>query len=83
MELITPVLGVNYLSRMPRPGELPAGQVIVHNRVKPRRRIGAGGFRIWMQAIEDKIEPCPCGWAPELGEHYRVILAHPAPKSTP
>ena len=23
---------------------------------------------------EYEIEPCGCGWAPELGTHYRVVL---------
>ena len=62
-----------YLSRLPKPGEVPVGKVIVHNQVRPSRRLDRG-FRAWLQALGDEppVEICPCGWAPELGPHYRV-----------
>jgi hypothetical protein len=71
------------LDRIPKPEDVPAGMGIVHNHiVPPARRIGARGFRIWVQALDDSdppLEICPCKWAPELGRHYRVQLQ----KNTP
>jgi hypothetical protein len=60
------------------PRVVPPGQVLVHNRIRPDRRQGARGFLYWLQAPEYQhvyqlvVERCPCGWAPELPEHYRV-----------
>jgi len=31
----------------------------------------------WLQAQDDHLEPCDCGWTPELGTHYRVKLKVP------
>jgi hypothetical protein len=64
--------GGTYLSRLPAPGAIPAGQVVVHNDVKPANRMGPHGFRAWLQAPTGRLEPCDCGWAPRLGAHYRV-----------
>jgi hypothetical protein len=65
-----------YLGLIPRPEDVPLDYGIVHNQVGPPTRvIGAGGFRIWVQRLDDgdpPIEPCPCGWAPELGRHFRI-----------
>jgi len=48
--------------------KVPEGKVVVHNHV-----VGfAGGFRMWTQFPEDKLEVCSCGWAPQLGTHYRM-----------
>ena len=52
--------------------DIPEGQILVHNRVLPARRQGWRGFRFWYQAPDDRTEPCPCRWAPELGTHYRI-----------
>jgi hypothetical protein len=62
-----------YLARLPR--SIEAGSILVHNHVRPRRKLGASGFRTWLQSPDDApaTECCPCGWAGELGAHYRVI----------
>jgi hypothetical protein len=55
------------------PAELiPDGVVVVHNHVRPRRRLGYDGFRAWVQRPTDRLEVCPCTWAPEAGVHYRI-----------
>jgi hypothetical protein len=53
--------------------------VLVHNPVYPvtRKRPGTRGSRIWTQAPDDDVQPCSCGWRPELGEHYRTGDAAP------
>jgi hypothetical protein len=63
-----------YLSNLPR--KVPDGKVLVHNHVQPAERIGLNGFRIWTQIMTDdpKLVACDCGWAPELGIHYRAYL---------
>ena len=79
---------VRYLTGIPHKA-LPAGHVVVHNHVRPARRLGARGFRAWVAAPDDderiaryardedgyEVERCDCGWAPELPEHYRVKRA--------
>ena len=70
--------GWRYISRTPR--KIPAGRVVVHNHVRPRRDmsdvpLGFNGFRAWTQLLEVcdyDLEVCDCGWASELGMHYRV-----------
>jgi hypothetical protein len=72
--LMTSRIGtMQYLRYIPR--KLPAGKLLVHNKVRPVKHIGLNGFRIWLQSPEDdpKLVVCKCGWAPHLGEHYRVI----------
>lgn len=60
-----------YLSRLPR--AVPRGRVLVHNQVRPTRHLGMRGFRAWLQEPNpDKLVACDCGWAAELGPHYRV-----------
>lgn len=62
-----------YISRIPQREDIPTGWVAVHSHVIPRRRLGAGGFRAWLQkGNRPKVIPCACKWAPELGTHYRV-----------
>lgn len=78
---------VEYLTSVPRPDDVPAGHVVVHNHVAPQPKFGAQGFRVWLaadaadarpaagaleQAAAYRVEACDCGWAPELGAHYRV-----------
>jgi hypothetical protein len=55
----------------------PAGKVLVHNNFRPTRRLGSRGFRAWLIAANDDRhgrKVCDCGFAPELGTHYRVVL---------
>jgi len=60
-----------YLTVLPR--SIPEGKWLVHNTVRPTRRLGSRGFRAWLdEAGTDQREQRPCGWAPELGLHYRV-----------
>lgn len=65
---------VFYLFEMPKT-VLP-GLVLVHNHIRPTRRLNSRGFRAWLQADDDlsRIEVCDCGWAPELGQHFRVRM---------
>jgi hypothetical protein len=67
---------LNYLPREHYPALLQAiaPRVIVHNQVVPTRVLGSRGFRAWVQPMDDRIEPCPCEWARELGTHYRVTI---------
>ena len=62
-----------YLTRLP--AAIPPGKVLVHNHVQPTRRLGWRGFRAWLADLDaDRLVPCACGWAPELGAHYAVKL---------
>jgi hypothetical protein len=65
---------VEHLTKLP---ESLDGSVLVHSTVTPTRRLGMRGFRAWLQAPDFGIESCPCGWARELGPHFRVRLAVP------
>jgi hypothetical protein len=78
---------VTYLSGVPRPMALAPGEVIVHNHVRPARVLATRGFGAWIAAPDDDdhdgIDPggyrvvrCDCGWAPQLGDHYRVDRAY-------
>lgn len=60
----------DYLSRIP--SSVPQDKIVVHNHVRPRRRLGASGFRAWLSDPAPNYEKCPCGWAPELDVHYRM-----------
>jgi hypothetical protein len=50
------------------------GRVLVHNQGKPGRRMRTSehGARYWLQALDDTLEPCDCGWVAFLDAHYRV-----------
>jgi hypothetical protein len=61
---------VTYLTSLPT--SIPSGQYLVHNNVRPTRRLGSRGFRAWLIAPSDHLTPCACGWAKELGPHYRL-----------
>ncbi len=65
--------GMEYLNTIPK--AVPAGRVLVHNHIRPTRQINLNGFRIWLAKPKTDYEPCPCGWAPELAKHYRVVAA--------
>ena len=68
-----------YLALLPK--AVPRGQFLVHNHVRPARRLSRGGFRAWIQPTVERLEVCDCGWGPEIGPHYRV--ARKAPKPPP
>jgi hypothetical protein len=67
--------GMTYLQRLPE--SIPEGQFLVHNSARPTHPLGSQGFRAWLQAQDEHLEPCDCGWTPELGTHYRVKLTTP------
>jgi hypothetical protein len=52
--------------------------ILVHNHVRPpnrpakRHRTGGRGFRVWLDETKANRVQCDCGWATELGPHYRV-----------
>jgi hypothetical protein len=75
--------GVFYMSKIPL--AIPARQVLVHNYVTPpTRRLGTRGFRAWLaSASAADLELCPCGWAPELPRHYRIVVTAWAPRTSP
>lgn len=60
------------------PEAVPSDRVIVHNNVvigiTPTRKLGTQGFRAWLVPIELRplLEVCECGWAPQLGDHFRI-----------
>ena len=56
------------------PEAIPEGQFLVHNSMRPTHPLGGHGFRAWLQARDEHLEPCDCGWTRELGTHYRVKL---------
>jgi hypothetical protein len=67
---------MEYLDRLPQ--ALPQdGRVLVHNNVRPARRAGCEVSGM-LQPLADALEVCDCGFAPELGRHYRVRSASPA-----
>jgi hypothetical protein len=67
-----------YLQHLP--DAIPPGRYLVHNHVRPTRRLGTRGFRAWLQNDLDDREVCPCKWAPELGTHYRVASVQLRPR---
>jgi hypothetical protein len=42
-----------------------------------RKVLAFPGDKEWLQAQDEHLEPCDCGWNPELGTHYRVKLKIP------
>ncbi len=70
-----PVL-MDYLDRLPQ--AVPEGRLLVHNNVRPTRRLGSRGFRAWLASDPVGLVPCDCGWASELGPHYRVRASRPS-----
>jgi len=66
---------MEYLGRLPT--AIPTGKALVHNNVQPGRRPGSNGFRAYLVGIDDDRwrtcrVTCGCGWAPELGPHFRM-----------
>jgi hypothetical protein len=64
---------MRYLAGVPK--QVPSGRVVVHNHVRPARRLGERGFRAWTQLPDESLVVCDCGWALHLTEHYRVHRA--------
>jgi hypothetical protein len=70
--------GVRYVSRIPK--AVPTGLVLVHNHIRPADfhptyPLGLHGFRAWLEDPDPKyLQVCPCGWAPKLDQHFRVIF---------
>jgi hypothetical protein len=60
---------MEYLTRLP--AAVPPGRVLVHNTVRPARRLGTRGFRAWLEPPNESLTVCDCCWAPELGVHFR------------
>lgn len=60
-----------YLFAIPKREDVPPDRVVVHNSVRPIRRLGSRGFRAWFAPLDERVEVCYCGWASELGLHYR------------
>jgi hypothetical protein len=69
-ELAEEKLIPGYLRTLPE--AVPDGQFLVHNSVRPTHPLGLHGFRAWLQTHDNRLEPCNCGWSPQLGTHYRV-----------
>jgi hypothetical protein len=40
------------------PAEIPRDRVLVHNHVLRARRQGTRGFRLWLQALDTRVERC-------------------------
>jgi hypothetical protein len=67
-----------YLDNLP--DDIPHDRVLVHNRVRPAKRLNSRGFRAWLQPPAGNLETCSCGWAAELPpkaspENYRVRMS--------
>ena len=67
--------GMTYLQRLPE--AIPEGQFLVHNSdwamcFQDCCSVNFSLGRAWLQARDEHLEPCDCGWTPELGMHYRV-----------
>ena len=66
-------MSILYLEKIPvSADDISAGRIVVHNNVRPSRRLGKRGFRAWLDEPGPDKEPCDCGWAPQIGRHYRV-----------
>jgi hypothetical protein len=71
--IFSPRVAMEYLTELPASVPLD-GSVLVHNSSTPTRRLGERGFRAWLQPPDIGIESCTCGWARELGPHFRARL---------
>ena len=52
-----------YLTKLP--ATVPTGLVLVHNSVRPAKRLGTRGFRAWLDQPSERYVTCACGWARE------------------
>jgi hypothetical protein len=59
---------MEYLAKFP--AEVPGGDVLVHNHVRP----ATPGFRYWLQSPDDaRLTRCSCNYAGWVDiEHFRV-----------
>lgn len=56
------------------PTFIPESKWLVHNNVQPTHPLGTNGFQAWLQQPDPaNLEACSCGWAPELGQHFREM----------
>ncbi len=62
-----PITAPDYLRTIP--SGVPPGSVVVHNNVKPARRLGSRGFRAWLD------DPARVGCAGHLQSTYAGLLA--------
>jgi hypothetical protein len=67
--------GIRSVAHVPK--VLPDDSVLVHNFARfpgTSRALGHNGFRAWLQRDgRERLEPCDCDFAAELGTHYRVV----------
>jgi hypothetical protein len=73
-EIVKPSM-TDYPTSLPK--AVPEGKRLVHNGVRPSRQ-GERGSRYWLADPGADLIPCDCGWARELGPHYRVFGARAA-----
>jgi hypothetical protein len=56
--------------------QIPPGKILVHNRVSPAKFHGLRGSRWWWATATTEgdidYEPCDCGWADHLPQHFKV-----------
>jgi hypothetical protein len=61
-----------FLSELPE--FIPENEWLVHNNAQPGHPLGTTDFQAWLQKPDPaNLETCNCGWASELGQHFRVI----------
>ena len=66
-----------YLWEIPKRHEIRQGQVLVHNSERPTWRLGMHEFGV-APGARSRHRALGCGWAAELGEHYRHRREEPA-----
>jgi hypothetical protein len=64
--------GMTYLQRLPE--AVPEGQFLVHNAARPMHPLGSHGFRAWLQAQDEHLEPCDCGWTTEFRNRWPTYV---------
>jgi len=60
------------------PAAVRPGRFLVHNHVRPAKRAGTRGFRVWLQPSDTDplLEVCQCDYAAGRPyPHYRVVRA--------
>jgi hypothetical protein len=71
---------MHYSTTFTRPEFVPAGHVLVHNSVRPYPGRGhPDGFHARFSPLDAPgLVVCDCGFAPDLGPHYRLERAKSA-----
>lgn len=64
------LVDADYLDQLPQ--AVPEGRLLVHNHIRSTRLLGSCGFRAWLASDPEGLVPCDCGWASELGPHFRA-----------